>query len=271
MAAVAVLPASAALSLPAAPPGAPAALPGVPLPPGLTPLSMEHTLWTWTQYSLQNHLHENAVFLAERLCAEVSTDWAKHLLATCYFQSGAANRAAAVLHATTTPQNRYLLALCHVRLGKLAEAQTVLLGSAAPDTEAVAQVPNSAAGLYLMGVICLKSQQRARAIKYLNRCLAINPFMWSASEALCQLGAALPEALLPTTGPPASSAPHSAAPLTPAVPPGPSFGWTGAEQGGTVPASANQTPCAATPLATPGVSGGCTPMRAPQLFTPAGT
>ena len=303
MAAAAVLPASAALSLPAAPPGVPAAPAGVPLPPGLTPGSMEHTLWTWTQYSLQNHLHENAVFLAERLCAEVPTDWAKHLLATCYFQSGAANRAVAVLHATTTPQNRYLLALCHVRLGKLAEAQTVLLGSAAPDTEAVAQVPNSAAGLYLMGVICLKSQQvhiayssstrytpllaaaaaaavvvverlpltrtpreqRARAIKYLNRCLAINPFMWSASEALCQLGAALPEALLPA--PPASGAPHSAAPLTPAVPPGPSFGWTGAEGGGTVPASANQTPCAATPLATP--SGGCTPMRAPQLFTPA--
>ena len=226
---------------------------------------MEHTLWTWTQYSLQNHLHENAIFLAERLCAEVPTDWAKHLLATCYFQSGAANRAVAVLHATTTPQNRYLLALCHVKLGKLAEAQTVLLGPAAPDTEAVAQVPNSAAGLYLMGVICLKSQQRARAIKYLNRCLAISPFMWSASEALCQLGAALPETHLPPA-PPASSS----APLTPAVPPAPSFGWTGAE-GGTVPASANQTPCAATPhAATPGVSGGCTPMRAPQLFTPAG-
>ena len=158
MAAAAVLPASAALSLPAAP--VPAAAPGVPLPPGLTPSSMEHTLWTWAQHSLQNHLHENAIFLAERLCAEVHTDWAKHLLATCYFQSGAANRAVAVLQASTTPQNRYLLALCHVRLGKMAEAQTVLLGAAAPDNEAVAQVPNSAAGLYLMGVICLKSQQR---------------------------------------------------------------------------------------------------------------
>ena len=121
MAAAAVLPASAALSLPAAP--VPAAAPGVPLPPGLTPSSMEHTLWTWAQHSLQNHLHENAIFLAERLCAEVHTDWAKHLLATCYFQSGAANRAVAVLQASTTPQNRYLLALCHVRLGKLAEAQ----------------------------------------------------------------------------------------------------------------------------------------------------
>jgi len=158
---------------------------------------MEHTLWTWAQHSLQNHLHENAIFLAERLCAEVHTDWAKHLLATCYFQSGAANRAVAVLQASTTPQvrvrvrarvrararararlrmrvrvrdtlspspnpdqNRYLLALCHVRLGKMAEAQTVLLGAAAPDNEAVAQVPNAAAGLYLMGVICLKLQQR---------------------------------------------------------------------------------------------------------------
>ena len=145
MAAAAVLPASAALTLPAsAPAGMPTAPPGVPLPPGLTPSSMEHTLWTWTQYSLQNHLHENAVFLAERLCAEVPADWAKHLLATCYYQSGAANRAVAVLQGSSTPQNRYLLALCHVRLGKLADAQTVLLGSAAPDTEAVAHVPNTA-------------------------------------------------------------------------------------------------------------------------------
>ena len=201
MAAAAVAMPPTATGPPAPPPGVPTAPPaGMPLPPGLSPSTMEHTLWTWTQYSLQNHMHENAIFLAERLCAEVATDWAKHLLATCYYQSGAANRAAAVLQGSTTPQNRYLLALCHVRLGKLAEAQTVLLGSAAPDTEAVAQVPNSAAGLYLMGVICLKSQQRARAIKYLNRCLAINPFMWSASEALCQLGAPLPD-------PPLHSAP----------------------------------------------------------------
>ena len=81
--------------------------------------------------------------------------------------------------------------------------------------------------------------------------------MWSASEALCQLGAPLPDPPL-HSAPPAGSAPHSAAPLTPAAAAGTSFGWTGGEgAGGTVPASANQTP-----LATPGVSGGgCTPMR----------
>ena len=250
------------------------------LPPGVAPNSMEHTLWQWTQYSLQNHLHENAIFLAERLCAEVATEWAKHLLATCYYQSGAANRAAAVLQGSTTPQNRYLLALCHVKLGKLAEAQTVLLGSAAPDSEGVAQVPNSAAGLYLMGVICLKSQQRARAIKYLNRCLAINPFMWTASEALCQLGAALPEALLPTAPPPSAGGGGGAA--TGSGPQTPNFGWNetpvaaaGSAAGSSVPTSAcppppafGTTPCAATPAA-PSTAGGCTPMRAPQLFTPA--
>ena len=43
-----------------------------------------------------------------------------------------------------------------------------------------------------MGAICLK-QQRTRAIKYATRCLALNLCMWCAYEALCQLGAALPE------------------------------------------------------------------------------
>ena len=159
---------------------------------------MIEPLWAWTQWSLQNHLFENAVFLAERVCAESACDESKLLLATCHHAAGAANRAVEVLKGCTAPQNRYLLALCCMRLGRLPEAQTALLGpSAGPDTEANAALPNGAAGLYLMGVICLKMQQRHRAIGYLKRALGENPFLWSAYEALSQLGATLPENLTP--------------------------------------------------------------------------
>ena len=71
-----------------------------------------------------------------------------------------------MLQGSTAPQNRYLLALCCMRLGRLPEAQAALLGREnINDTEGVAALPNGAAGLYLMGMICLKMQQRQRAIK----------------------------------------------------------------------------------------------------------
>lgn len=172
--------------------------PPLPEPPASTG-SIVEPLWAWTQWSLQNHLHENAVFLAERICAESKCDESKLLLATCHYAAGAANRAVMVLQGCDAPQNRYLLALCCMRLGRLPEAQTALLGQSSngPDTEATATLPNGAAGLYLMGIICLKMQQRHRAIGYLKRALTENPLLWSAYEALSQLGAALPDGLTP--------------------------------------------------------------------------
>ena len=84
-------------------------------------------------------LHENAIFLAERVCAENACDASKLLLATCHYAAGAANRAVVVLQGCSAPHNRYLLALSCMRLGRLPEAQTALLGPAAPDTDAAAQ------------------------------------------------------------------------------------------------------------------------------------
>ena len=154
---------------------------------------MEPSLFAWAQEALSNHLHESAIFVAERLVAEANSERNRHLLATCYYASGAANRAASILQGASSSENRYLLALSQIKCQKLGEAQAALLGPNVSDPAAEADVPNGAAGLYLMGAICLKQQQRTRAIKYFTRCLALNPCMWCAYEALCQLGAALPE------------------------------------------------------------------------------
>lgn len=160
---------------------------------------MESSLAAWAQHSLSNHLYENAVFLAERLCAEAPSEASRLLLANAYYASDQPSRACAVLSASSAGANRYLLALCHVKLGRMVEAQRALLGSAvAADPDATAPVPNGAAGLYLLGTICLKSQpahvERQRAIKYFSRALEMNPFLWSAYEALSQLGAPMPAA-----------------------------------------------------------------------------
>lgn len=236
---------AAAFTLPALPPGEGANSPII------------EPLWQWTQYSLQNHLHENATFLAERVHAEHACDETKLLLATCHYAAGAANRAVVVLQGCAAPQNRYLLALCCMRLGRLPEAQVALLGTSMQDTEGTAVVPNGAAGLYLMGMICVKMQQRQRATKYLTRCLGLNPFMWSAYEALSQLGAPLPEGLSPPPAPPLATeggmplAPFSASLATPCIDTG---------------ASTQQPPLSG--LAPPG---GTPHMRTPQMaaFTPA--
>ena len=66
------------------------------------------TLWAWAQYSLQNHLHDNAVFLAERIHAEQSRG-RQSCCATCHLAAGAPNRSIAVLQGCVQPQNRYLL------------------------------------------------------------------------------------------------------------------------------------------------------------------
>ena len=149
---------------------------------------MNETLCAYCQSSLQNHLYENAIFLAERLCAETPSEASRLLLANCHYASGAPARACAILGNCSAPQNRYLLALCHVKLGPHLEAQRALLGSASPsaDPAGTAIVPNGAAGLYLLGTICLKVQpqppaslprddtnERSRAVLYFKRALEI--------------------------------------------------------------------------------------------------
>ena len=113
----------------------PAPTPPPPPPADTVPSSIIiEPLWAMCQHSLQHHLHENAIFLAERIHAESPCDATKLLLATCHYVAGASNRAVVVLQGCSAPQNRYLLALCCMRLGRLPEAQHALLGPMMPDT-----------------------------------------------------------------------------------------------------------------------------------------
>jgi len=50
-------------------------------------------------------------------------------------------------------------------------------------------IPNGAAGLYLLGNICRRSNRRRRAMEYFRMSLQLDPLMWVSYEALCEMGA----------------------------------------------------------------------------------
>lgn len=51
-----------------------------------------------------------------------------------------------------------------------------------------AQVPNGAAGYYLLGRICVLSNRHESAIQYFAAALTLDPLLWCAYEELCNLG-----------------------------------------------------------------------------------
>ncbi|KAI9907915.1 hypothetical protein PsorP6_004299 [Peronosclerospora sorghi] len=156
--------------------------------------ALEATLTSQIQRYLNDYVYDNARFLAERLVAHHPTEKHKLLLATCYYCSRQKARAAAVLDGATRPKNRYLLACCCLQLDRLAEAENALLGSGnyqMDDLRAIENVPSGASGLYLLGKIYRRGNRRQQAVTCFVKSLEIDPFLWSAYEQLCQLGANL--------------------------------------------------------------------------------
>ena len=158
--------------------------------------------------SLDNHMVSNAVFLCERLHAASPGEHTTHLLATCYHRAKQPHRARAVLRGQTSERCRYLLALCCYDLGRLPEAERALAGAAGGrenvpparasfrgETKAGAAgsdadcVPNGAAGFHLLGLVCKETGRRAAAVAHFATAMSLDPFMWSAREELCGLGA----------------------------------------------------------------------------------
>ncbi|XP_048227782.1 cell division cycle protein 27 homolog B isoform X2 [Ricinus communis] len=68
----------------------------------------------------------------------------------------------------------------------LNEAEAVLC----PANEPSAEVPNGAAGHYLLGLIYRYTDRRKNAILHFKQALSIDPLLWAAYEELCILGAA---------------------------------------------------------------------------------
>ncbi|CAH2039483.1 unnamed protein product, partial [Iphiclides podalirius] len=77
---------------------------------------------------LNNYEYDNAIFLAERLHAEVASEETAFLLGTCYYRAGRINEAHHLLQniSPTLPQSRFLLAKCAIELKSYKEAEIVL-------------------------------------------------------------------------------------------------------------------------------------------------
>lgn len=58
------------------------------------------------------------------------------------------------------------------------------------------QVPNGAYGHFLLGRIAKLTSRNEKAAAHFERCLLLNPMMWSAYEELCALGASLRAAVV---------------------------------------------------------------------------
>uniref|UniRef100_A0A8C5BIQ5 Cell division cycle protein 27 homolog n=1 Tax=Gadus morhua TaxID=8049 RepID=A0A8C5BIQ5_GADMO len=145
--------------------------------------------------ALNHYAYMDAVFLAERLYAEVGSEEALYLLATCYFRSGKAYKAYRLLktHTCSTPQCRYLLAKCCVDLSKLAEGEQVLTGGVLnkqkSQDDIITEFGDSASfTLSLLGHIYCKTDRVAKGSECFQKSLNLNPFLWSPFQSLCHLG-----------------------------------------------------------------------------------
>ncbi|XP_074576933.1 cell division cycle protein 27 homolog B-like [Curcuma longa] len=146
---------------------------------------METLMVDSVQNSLRLFMHRNAIFFCERLCAEFPTELNLQLLATCYLQNGKAYCAYQILKGTSMPHSRYLFAMSCFQMNLLQEAETALC----PANEPNAEVPDGAAGHYLLGLIYRYIGRRGLAIEHLMQALAIDPLLWAAYDELCVLGA----------------------------------------------------------------------------------
>ncbi|KAL2633353.1 hypothetical protein R1flu_004832 [Riccia fluitans] len=146
---------------------------------------MEATLIESVCASLRVYLYRNATFLCERLYADYPNEVNLHLLATCYFRNNQGYRAYHILKGSKSAQCRYLFALACFEMDSMVEAEAALLYPNGTGSE----VPNGAAGYYLLGLICKMTDRRQTAIGHYTQALMLDPFLWSAYEDLCLLGA----------------------------------------------------------------------------------
>ncbi|CAH1448650.1 unnamed protein product [Lactuca virosa] len=152
----------------------------------LCEFAMEGVLIDCVQNSLRHLLYRNAIFMCERLCSEFPSEANLQLLAACYLQSNQAYSAYHILKGTQMPQSRYLFAISCFQMDLLNEAEMALC----PSNEPSAEVPNGAAGHYLLGLIYRYTDRMKSAAHQFNQALSLDPLLWAAYEELCKLGAA---------------------------------------------------------------------------------
>ncbi|XP_023516279.1 cell division cycle protein 27 homolog B-like isoform X1 [Cucurbita pepo subsp. pepo] len=147
---------------------------------------MEVILADCVHHSLRHFMYRNAIFMCERLCSEFPSETNMQLLAGCFLHNNQAYAAYHILKGTKMAQSRYLFAISCFQMDLLHEAEAALC----PPNEPGAEIPNGAAGHYLLGLIYRYTDRRRSAIQHFQQALSIDPLMWCAYEELCILGAA---------------------------------------------------------------------------------
>ncbi|CAN1330927.1 Cell division cycle protein 27 homolog B, partial [Linum perenne] len=127
-------------------------------------------------------LGNNGLFCGSLSCLQTHLQ----LLAGCYLQNNQAYAAYHILKGTQMAQSRYLFAISCFQMDLLKEAEAALC----PANEPSGEVPNGAAGHYILGLIYRYTDRRKRAVQHFKQALLIDPLLWDAYEELCILGAA---------------------------------------------------------------------------------
>ncbi|XP_065212104.1 cell division cycle protein 27 homolog isoform X2 [Planococcus citri] len=144
---------------------------------------------------LNHYDFADAIFLAERLRAEVDSDETLFLLATCYYRAGKKMQAYSALRARklNSSKCKFLMAKCCVDLEKIPEAELVLTGGDVTRFQTVEDVENeygeeSAFVLQIIGRIYYKSERNVRGADALRKSLKICPYLWQSYKELCDHG-----------------------------------------------------------------------------------
>ncbi|KAJ9155058.1 Protein bimA [Pleurostoma richardsiae] len=153
-------------------------------------------------YHLDNSLHENALFFAERLSAQDKSIEPAFLLALCHLRLGDNRSAYEVSKAAgyrgTHVGCAYIFAQACLKLDLYKEGITALEKSKGlwsgknhmGKHSACARVPHpdAAACNCLLGKLYRASDDKRKAVTAFEEALKANPFMWDAFTSLCDMG-----------------------------------------------------------------------------------
>ncbi|KAI1378335.1 putative 20S cyclosome subunit [Hypoxylon crocopeplum] len=153
-------------------------------------------------YHLDNISYDNALFFAERLATHDRSSESVYLFALCHFRLGdhqsAYDISKAIGYRGTNASCSYIFAQCCLALGQHKEgilaleksrglwSQKSSLGK--HNATSRAQHPDIASAACLLGKLYRAYDDKKKAALNFEEALKINPFMWDAFTALCDMG-----------------------------------------------------------------------------------
>ncbi|XP_021695631.1 cell division cycle protein 27 homolog [Aedes aegypti] len=146
-------------------------------------------------HCLNHYDYQDAIFLAERLCAEVESEESLFLLATCYYRAGQKHQAHWLLSSKSvrSTQCRFLLSKCAFDLKQYSEAEHTLINDDHLRVRHMDEVAKEFGdigcfALELISKICQKTERANLANDASRKAVKLNPFLWQSFADLCNRG-----------------------------------------------------------------------------------